>query len=95
MQILITISEDDFHAVKNEGLYFIGHDKLDESVTKAFQNAVVIPEDHGKLIDGDLLSSKMYHEAFEKDSDLQKWEQGCWIRYKMFENIMKDMESLA
>ena len=64
MQILITMSEDDFQAVKNEGLYFIGHDKLDMSVTKAFQNAVVLPENHGKLIDGDLLSSKIYHEAF-------------------------------
>ena len=28
----------------------------------------------------------MYHEAFEVDSDMQKWESGCWIRYKMFEN---------
>jgi hypothetical protein len=28
----------------------------------------------------------MYHDAFESDTDLQKWDSGCWIRYKMFEN---------
>lgn len=41
--------------------------------------------DHGDLIDRDALSREMYHEAFETDSALQKWDSGCWIRYKMFE----------
>ena len=41
------------------------------------------------LIDKDRLSAEMYHEAFETDSDMQKWDSGCWIRYKMFENILK------
>jgi hypothetical protein len=40
-------------------------------------------------IDADKLSADMYHEAFEKDSDMQKWDSGCWIRYKMFENVLK------
>ena len=39
-------------------------------------------------INVDLLKQKMYYEAFEKDSDLQKWESGCWIRYKLFENVL-------
>ena len=43
-----------------------------------------------KVIDPNELSSRMYHEAFEKDSDMQKWEQGCWIRYKVFENCLAD-----
>ena len=43
----------------------------------------------GRLIDADKLSADMYHEAFEKDSDMQKWDSGCWIRYKMFENVLK------
>lgn len=30
----------------------------------------------------------MYHEAFEKDSDEQRWDSGCWIRYKMFERVV-------
>lgn len=42
-----------------------------------------------RLIDADKLSADMYHEAFEKDSDMQKWDSGCWIRYKMFENVLK------
>lgn len=41
--------------------------------------------DHGDLIDRDALSREMYHEAFETDSALQKWDSGCWVRYKMFE----------
>ena len=39
-----------------------------------------------RLIDADALNDSMYHEAFETDSELQKWDSGCWIRYKMFEN---------
>lgn len=42
-----------------------------------------------RMIDADKLSADMYHEAFEKDSDMQKWDSGCWIRYKMFENVLK------
>ena len=38
-----------------------------------------------RLIDADALNDSMYHEAFETDSELQKWDSGCWIRYKMFE----------
>lgn len=34
------------------------------------------------------LKQAMYHEAFETDTDLQKWESGCWIRYKLFENVI-------
>ena len=40
---------------------------------------------HGDLIDINELSNAMYHEAFQTDSDMQKWDSGCWIRYKMFE----------
>lgn len=46
--------------------------------------AIELP-DHGDLIDRDALNREMYHEAFETDSALQKWDSGCWIRYKMFE----------
>jgi len=40
---------------------------------------------HGRLIDADVLRARMYHEAFETDTPMQKWDSGCWIRYKMFE----------
>ena len=42
---------------------------------------------HGRLIDADALRRAMYHEAFETDSPMQKWDSGCWIRYKMFERM--------
>lgn len=44
-----------------------------------------------RYIDANMLQDQMYHEAFEKDSDMQKWDSGCWIRYKMFENVVADI----
>lgn len=49
---------------------------------------IEIPTPHGRLIDANKLEAMMYHEAFEIDSDMQKWDRGCWIRYKVFENCM-------
>lgn len=43
-----------------------------------------------RAIDADKLRERMYHDAFEVDSDMQKWDGGCWIRYKMFENAIND-----
>ncbi len=40
---------------------------------------------HGRLIDADALRARMYHEAFDTDTPMQRWESGCWIRYKLFE----------
>ena len=41
-----------------------------------------------RLIDGEALRKAMYHEAFETDTDMQRWESGCWVRYKLFENAL-------
>ena len=43
------------------------------------------------LIDADDLRQAMYHEAFETYTDLQKWDSGCWIRYKLFEKVLEAM----
>jgi hypothetical protein len=42
-----------------------------------------------RSIDADALRETMYHEAFEKDNDMQKWDSGCWIRYKLFEKCIE------
>lgn len=42
-----------------------------------------------RYIDADELSFKMYIEAMTKNSDLQKWDSGCWIRYKLFEIVLE------
>lgn len=47
-----------------------------------------------KLINADKLESEMYHNAFEIDTDLQKWDSGCWIRYKMFENVIEEQPTV-
>ena len=48
----------------------------------------------GRLIDADTLSARMYHEAFGTDTDEQKWDSGCWIRYKMFERILAEQPTV-
>ena len=47
-----------------------------------------------RLIDAEALSARMYNDAFETDSDMQKWDNGCWIRYKMFENAIADASTV-
>lgn len=47
-----------------------------------------------KLIDKDHLEDSMYHEAFETDTGMQKWDSGCWIRYKLFENILDEQKEI-
>lgn len=47
-----------------------------------------------RLIDANKLEANMYHEAFETDTDMQKWDSGCWIRYKMFENQIEKMPTV-
>ena len=55
---------------------------------------VEVPTPHGRLIDADALRVGMYHEAFETDSELQRWDSGCWVRYKMFENHMDNAPTI-
>ena len=65
---------------KDPNLQYI---ELRRVITEA---ASAVPCFHGDLVDINELSRLMYHEAFENDTPLQKWESGCWIRYKLFEN---------
>lgn len=30
----------------------------------------------------------MYTEAFDRDTGLQRWDSGLWIRFKLFENCL-------
>ena len=47
-----------------------------------------------RLIDANALQDVLYHEAFETDSDMQRWDSGCWIRYKMFENAIDNAPTI-
>ena len=50
MKIVIDIPADDFNAIRQGGLYFIGHDKLDQRITEAFQSCTIIPKGHGGYV---------------------------------------------
>lgn len=45
------------------------------------------------LISREALKHAMYHIAFETDCDEQKWDSGCWIRYKLFEKVVDNLPS--
>ena len=47
-----------------------------------------------RLVNADKLEEDMYHNAFEIDTDLQKWDSGCWIRYKMFEHVIDEQPTV-
>ena len=36
----------------------------------------------------------MYHQCFECNNaeDMQKWDSGNWLRYKLFENVMNQLK---
>ena len=43
-----------------------------------------------KLIDADALDADMYHKSFEVDDGRNVWNSGLWIRYKIFEEAIRD-----
>ena len=47
-----------------------------------------------EYIDKGKLEQAMYRKAFIDDSDLTKWDGGCWIRYKLFENVVKSIPTI-
>lgn len=42
----------------------------------------------GDYISRETLRDLMYTEAFERDTGLQRWDSGLWIRFKLFENCL-------
>lgn len=47
-----------------------------------------------RAIDADVLESRMYHEVFEKDSEDQRWDSGFWMRYRLFEKVLREQPTL-
>lgn len=41
-----------------------------------------------EYIEKSAIRQALYHEAFETDTEYQRWDSGCWIRYKLFENVV-------
>lgn len=49
-----------------------------------------------RLIDGEALRRRMYHEVFEKGgSEDAKWDSGCWIRYRLFERVLEEQATVT
>lgn len=47
-----------------------------------------------RAIDADEFSRRMYSVAFVEDTDMQKWDSGCWIRYKLFEQVLREQPTI-
>ncbi len=43
-----------------------------------------------RLINADALEAEMYHKSFEVDDGRNVWNSGLWIRYKIFEEAIRD-----
>lgn len=43
----------------------------------------------GDYISRETLRDLMYTEAFDRDTGLQRWDSGLWIRFKLFENCLE------
>ena len=95
MKIVIDIPESTFSRLTQYGEPLTAGNSFHDSILSAVAHGTVLPKEHGRLVDGDLLDSKMYHAAFETDSDMQKWDSGCWIRYKLYENIRDEIPVLV
>ena len=89
MQIVIDIDEEDYKFVKKQVA-----DGITNPLKVCIANGTPLPKEHGRLGDLDKLEREMYHKAFETDTDLQKWDSGCWIRYKMFEIALVDAPTI-
>ena len=48
-----------------------------------------------RLIDADAFGNRMYHEVFEKDSEDQRWDSGCWMRYRLFERVLREQPTVS
>lgn len=44
-----------------------------------------------KLIDAEAFRAIMYQRCMVEDSEDQKWDSGCWIRYRLFEKTLEEM----
>ena len=91
MKLIIDIPDDDYTAVRCEALYYIGHDKLAESITNAFQTAIPYEEKpQGEWIygeddcgqDGWFCSEcnffvPWYYDYYEKDIDFIRDYKVC------------------
>ena len=79
MKIIIDIPEETYNFIKENSSGSTAHE--------AIKNGMPLPKGPGRLIAAQELRDRMYHEAFETDTEYQRWDSGCWIRYKMFEEI--------
>lgn len=51
VEVVIKLENYDYFSIKNGGLYAIGHDRLDTVITEAVNAGVVLPQEHGRLLD--------------------------------------------
>ncbi len=47
-----------------------------------------------RLINAEKLNDEMYHKSFEVDDGRNVWNSGLWIRYKIFEEAIRDAPTI-
>ena len=76
MEIVIDIDKEVYDSVLNdESLHVL-------SLPKAFKNCIVLPENHGKLMDANKFIQNMFDKAEDKDSFIT-WENAEVTEYSL------------
>lgn len=94
MKIVIDMPNDEYDLIMKSDKSYMADSVSKEAMMYAIKNGTPLHKGCGRLIDAKALEDAMYHEAFEVDSDMQKWDSGNWIRYKMFENALCDAPTI-
>lgn len=69
-------------------------DKEDMDILDDLYKAYDDGYNKGRIDAIDEVSRAMYHQCFEcnNDENMQKWDGGNWIRYKLFENVIEQLK---
>ena len=89
IELLIKMPKQELEFIREFGIKDV-HD-----IEEIIYNGTLLPNGHGRLIDADKFDERMYQKAFIDDSDMQKWDSGCWIRYKMYERVRDSMPTIV
>ena len=89
IELVIRMSKDTYETICNAGSDCNWIISAEEII-----HGTLLPKGHGRLIDADKFDARMFQKAFIDDTDMQKWDSGCWIRYKMYERVRDSMPTV-
>lgn len=94
IELVIRIDRKMYEAIMQKEVTIGFASSFSDVMIDTIHKGTLLPEGHGRLIDADKFDARMYQKAFIDDTDMQKWDSGCWIRYKMYEIVRDSMPTI-